>query len=77
MERRKFIMTATVAGTSMLACGLACAEAAKDGERHTCPDKEINNKQCTCTNITCKNHGICCLCVFNHRTQKNKPACLR
>ena len=78
MDRREFIKTATVAGASVLACGLACAvEAAKEGERKACANRELNNKQCTCTNTTCQNHGICCQCVLNHRAQNNKPACLR
>ncbi|OGV56561.1 MAG: hypothetical protein A2X49_06710 [Lentisphaerae bacterium GWF2_52_8] len=82
MDRREFITTATVAGASMLVCGAACAqEAAKAAEkgdaRKSCASKELNETQCTCANKTCPNHGICCLCVFNHRAQKNKPACLR
>ncbi len=78
MNRREFIMAATVAGSTMMACSAACAaEAAAGSERKACANKELNEKSCTCANTSCRNHGVCCQCVFNHRAQKNKPACLR
>lgn len=72
------MVTAAVGGVSVLACGPACAAAeAKEGERKECLNRELNNQKCNCPNLTCKNHGICCQCVLNHRAQNNKPVCLR
>ncbi|HUS93513.1 MAG TPA: DUF6485 family protein [Phycisphaerae bacterium] len=42
-----------------------------------CQRRESNREKCTCTNDACDNHGICCLCVENHRSQGQLPACLR
>ena len=42
-----------------------------------CNRKEQNLDNCTCTNEGCEFHGFCCLCVENHRSRDNLPACLR
>ncbi len=39
--------------------------------------KEENEKECACKDTTCKNHGICCDCIKNHRKLGNLPRCLR
>lgn len=37
-----------------------------------------NEAKCTCTNLSCPNHGKCCECVNFHRDEKNNlPACLQ
>ena len=42
-----------------------------------CQRREENLEKCTCTNEGCDFHGLCCLCVDNHRSQGQLPACLR
>ena len=42
-----------------------------------CPNRQTNEKNCTCPKTDCANHGICCQCVMNHRSMKNLPRCLR
>ena len=42
-----------------------------------CQRGEENLEKCTCTNEDCEFHGICCLCVDNHRSKGQLPACLR
>lgn len=42
-----------------------------------CAKREENKKDCTCGNVECERHGICCECVKYHREQGNSPVCLR
>lgn len=37
--------------------------------------KENNLETCRCTYPGCPNHGICCLCVRNHRDKGELPGC--
>jgi len=37
--------------------------------------KECNLKSCNCTELSCKNHGICCECIKHHRVHGELPAC--
>ncbi|MDR2391912.1 MAG: DUF6485 family protein [Planctomycetota bacterium] len=46
-------------------------------ERDPCVNLDANKKICTCSNISCENHGICCRCVLRHRDGQKLPACLR
>ena len=36
-----------------------------------------NKQDCSCTNTSCANHGVCCQCVANHKAKGQLPACLR
>ena len=42
-----------------------------------CPNQEVNLQMCPCTNESCDNRGICCLCVRNHASKGEKTACMR
>lgn len=42
-----------------------------------CENKEKNEQVCNCACKDCKNHGVCCECVRNHRENGGLPACLR
>ncbi|MGD9519084.1 MAG: hypothetical protein AB7W28_06170 [Armatimonadota bacterium] len=35
--------------------------------RVQCLNREINAQMCPCTETSCQNWAICCLCVANHR----------
>jgi len=37
--------------------------------------KEKNLESCRCTYPGCPHHGICCLCVRNHRDRGELPGC--
>ncbi|MDD5005454.1 MAG: DUF6485 family protein [Candidatus Omnitrophica bacterium] len=41
----------------------------------SCPNKEINLKNCNCTYITCSRKGVCCECITYHRENNQLPAC--
>ncbi|MBN1493040.1 MAG: hypothetical protein JW938_02725 [Candidatus Omnitrophica bacterium] len=41
---------------------------------NTCNNKEKNMKKCTCT-YSCEKRGICCECVFYHRSIGEIPGC--
>ncbi|MDI6807003.1 MAG: DUF6485 family protein [Candidatus Aenigmarchaeota archaeon] len=45
-------------------------------KRKTCPNKTLNEDDCTCTYKECERHGICCLCIAFHRSRGEFPACL-
>lgn len=48
-----------------------------------CPVQGKINEYCSCPKTECKNHGICCECVLDHKNRKdvafhiNFPHCLR
>lgn len=42
-----------------------------------CPNFDRNLADCPCTNAECKDRGMCCDCVRNHRGYGSYPACLR
>lgn len=44
-----------------------------------CANYEINAQMCPCTEKSCPNWAICCLCVANHMGNKTWPytACMR
>lgn len=42
-----------------------------------CPNKTKNEEKCPCPYKDCKNHGVCCECVRNHRESGNLPMCFR
>lgn len=44
-----------------------------------CPNKEINEKMCPCTEMGCPRHGICCECLAYHAKSAQWPlsACMR
>lgn len=42
-----------------------------------CTRIDQNKEKCSCPKVDCMNHGKCCLCVINHRTNNGYPACLR
>jgi len=48
-------------------------------ETTKCWNYRINLEMCTCTNESCENRGICCLCVANHAGNEQYPltACMR
>jgi len=46
-------------------------------ERKECLNKELNEKDCPCSDSSCERHGICCECVKYHRNNGGMPACLR
>ncbi len=35
-----------------------------------------NERECSCPNTACENHGRCCDCVAKHRAHGNLPMCL-
>lgn len=43
----------------------------------TCPKVDENKKNCPCASTSCPRHGTCCECIAYHRSQGNKPACMR
>jgi len=45
--------------------------------RKSCPNKELNEKECPCTDMECERHGICCECIKYHKNCGDKPACLK
>lgn len=45
--------------------------------REDCPNWEINQQMCPCTNEGCPNHGICCECVQAHAAVGKLTACMR
>ncbi len=42
-----------------------------------CPNKEKNLERCPCTYEPCSRKGICCECIHYHRSQGQKPACMK
>ena len=46
-------------------------------QREPCPNKEVNEKGCSCPAKDCPRHGICCECVEYHREDGSLPMCLR
>lgn len=42
-----------------------------------CPNREANLQMCPCTNESCDNRGICCVCVRNHAGKGQKSFCMR
>jgi len=38
-----------------------------------CPNREINVQLCPCTEKSCPNWAVCCLCVANHRGNATWP----
>ena len=42
-----------------------------------CPNKEKNEKDCSCDSDTCERHGVCCECIRYHRENNGVPACLK
>lgn len=49
----------------------------------SCPEQDRINEYCSCPKTDCKNHGICCRCILDHKNridvqyQINFPHCLR
>ena len=37
--------------------------------------RDENAKSCRCTYEACPNHGMCCVCVRNHRDKGEVPGC--
>ncbi len=44
-----------------------------------CPNYELNEQMCPCTEKSCPQHGICCDCMRYHRNSEQWPktACMR
>lgn len=42
----------------------------------TCPNRELNLANCTCTYDPCKRKGMCCECISHHRENNEIPGCL-
>ncbi len=42
-----------------------------------CPNREENEKNCTCTHDPCERKGICCECITHHRERGELPACVK
>ncbi len=45
--------------------------------RQPCPNKELNEKDCPCSDTWCERHGTCCECIKYHKKCGDMPACLR
>ena len=37
--------------------------------------REKNLTGCTCTEMSCPNHGVCCECIRHHRKNNELPGC--
>lgn len=46
-----------------------------NAEFKPCPNKQINETNCTCSYTSCARHGVCCKCVQYHLSQGDKPQC--
>jgi hypothetical protein len=44
--------------------------------RKSCPNFEINLKDCGCTYTTCERRGKCCECIRHHVERNEFPGCL-
>ena len=44
--------------------------------RMSCPNLEINVKDCGCTYVSCERRGKCCECLRYHRERNELPGCL-
>lgn len=42
----------------------------------SCPNRERNLKDCTCTYPGCSRKGMCCQCIRYHRERGEIPGCL-
>ncbi len=44
-----------------------------------CPNYEVNSRMCPCTEKSCPNWAVCCLCVANHVGNATWPstACMK
>ena len=44
-----------------------------------CPNIDINEEMCPCTEVSCDRHGICCQCLAYHAASSAWPlsACMR
>ncbi|NIR86089.1 hypothetical protein GWO13_00340 [Candidatus Bathyarchaeota archaeon] len=45
-------------------------------ERKSCPNLEINLKDCRCTYLSCERRGRCCECIRYHKRRNELPGCL-
>ena len=43
----------------------------------TCPNQELNKKDCICPSTDCARYGVCCECVKYHRQKGNIPNCFK
>jgi len=44
--------------------------------RMSCPNLEINLKDCGCTYVSCERRGKCCECLRYHKERNELPGCL-
>jgi len=44
--------------------------------RMSCPNLEINVKDCGCTYVSCERRGKCCECLRYHKERNELPGCL-
>jgi hypothetical protein len=42
-----------------------------------CENKKENEENCSCDEVSCERHGVCCECISYHRSHGDKPMCLR
>jgi hypothetical protein len=40
-----------------------------------CVNQKKNAARCNCTYPGCPRHGVCCECIFYHRSMNELPAC--
>ena len=42
-----------------------------------CVNIETNEENCSCANLDCDRHGVCCECIRVHSDNNGLPSCLR